>query len=124
MGPSNCIVVYTRVWYGSILFSLVILLFPSDEEADSDDEAEGEEAEAEEEEEAEDDDEEENESSGVDTTLDTSKEESKVDMSKLTKSQKKRLKKKLAQQAKDKPQVNGVDKSKVKFGDDFFTFLV
>lgn len=35
-----------------------------------------------------------------------------VDLSKLTKSQKKRLKKKLAQQAKEKP-VNGVDKAKV-----------
>ncbi|XP_022824505.1 46 kDa FK506-binding nuclear protein [Spodoptera litura] len=45
-----------------------------------------------------------------DSTLDTSKES--VDMSKLSKSQKRRLKKKLQQQAKQQPQVNGVDKPK------------
>ncbi|XP_026745195.1 46 kDa FK506-binding nuclear protein-like [Trichoplusia ni] len=47
-------------------------------------------------------------SESADTTLDTSKEE-EVDVSKLTKSQKRRLKKKLQQQAKQ-PQVNGVAK--------------
>ncbi|CAH0588144.1 unnamed protein product [Chrysodeixis includens] len=47
--------------------------------------------------------------SSADTTLDTSKEDAEVDMSKLSKSQKRRLKKKLQQQAKQ-PQVNGVIK--------------
>ncbi|XP_047029006.1 46 kDa FK506-binding nuclear protein [Helicoverpa zea] len=84
----------------------------SDEDDDDDDE--------EEEDDDDDDDEEEEESpkkkkkkgaaSEQDSTLDTSKED--VDMSKLSKSQKRRLKKKLQQQAKQQPQVNGVDKAK------------
>ncbi|XP_049702331.2 46 kDa FK506-binding nuclear protein [Helicoverpa armigera] len=84
----------------------------SDEDDDDDDE--------EEEDDDDDDEEEEEESpkkkkkkgaaSEQDSTLDTSKED--VDMSKLSKSQKRRLKKKLQQQAKQQPQVNGVDKAK------------
>ncbi|CAH2049174.1 unnamed protein product, partial [Iphiclides podalirius] len=82
-------------------------------EGDDSDEEDSDEDEEEEEEEEEDEDKEEADTSQeVDTTLDTSKEDSKVDMSKLTKSQKKRLKKKLQQQKKDQPQVNGVDKPK------------
>ncbi|XP_075979299.1 FK506-binding protein 39kD [Anticarsia gemmatalis] len=91
-------------------------------EADSDDEEEdedGEEEEDEDEEEEEESDEEEETpkkkkkgaAEEADTTLDTSKEDGAVDMSKLSKSQKRRLKKKLQQQNKQ-PQVNGVDKPK------------
>ncbi|XP_053611595.1 46 kDa FK506-binding nuclear protein [Plodia interpunctella] len=81
-------------------------------EGDNDsDEEESDDEEGEEEAEDEEEDDDEMETSGGDTTLDTSKEE-KVDVSKLTKSQKKRLKKKLREQAKAQPQVNGVDKSK------------
>ncbi|KAL0870678.1 hypothetical protein ABMA27_005625 [Loxostege sticticalis] len=77
-------------------------------ETDSDEEESDDEEEAEEEEEEEDKD----SSDEAETTLDTSKEEAKVDMSKLSKSQRRRLKKKLQQQGKEQPQVNGVDKSK------------
>ncbi|XP_026325870.1 46 kDa FK506-binding nuclear protein isoform X2 [Hyposmocoma kahamanoa] len=80
-------------------------------EADSDDEEDSEE-EAEEEEE--DSDNEEKDSSKADSTLDSSKGD--VDMSKLSKSARRRLKKKLAQQNKQ-PQVNGVDRSKKEKGD-------
>lgn len=80
----------------------------------SDDAESGNEDDDEEEEDDDEEEENENDSSAADNTLDTSKEESSVDMSKLTKSQKKRLKKKLAQQTKDKPQMNGVDKAKVR----------
>ncbi|NP_001037356.1 45 kDa immunophilin FKBP45 [Bombyx mori] len=59
-----------------------------------------------------DDDDKDEESEEAETTLDTSKEESKVDTSKLTKSQKRRLKKKQKQQEKAQGQVNGVDKPK------------
>ncbi|XP_068622591.1 46 kDa FK506-binding nuclear protein [Battus philenor] len=72
-----------------------------DSEEDSDDEDE-------EEEEGEN---EKSSSEEADTTLDTSKDDSKVDVSKLSKSQKRRLKKKLQQQGKE-PQVNGVEKQK------------
>lgn len=75
-------------------------LINSDEESDEETE-----------EEEEDSDNEEQDSSKADSTLDSSKD---VDMSKLSKSARRRLKKKLAQQNKQ-PQVNGVDKSKVKF---------
>ncbi|XP_050350271.1 46 kDa FK506-binding nuclear protein [Nymphalis io] len=53
-----------------------------------------------------------NSSEKADTTLDTSKDDSTVDMSKLSKSQKRRLKKKLQKQKE--PQVNGVEKAKKK----------
>lgn len=69
----------------------------SDEESDDVDEESSEEAEESSEE--------------AETTLDTSKEEAKQDLSKLSKSQRRRLKKKL-QQAGKEPQVNGVDKAK------------
>ncbi|XP_073960595.1 46 kDa FK506-binding nuclear protein-like isoform X2 [Choristoneura fumiferana] len=74
----------------------------SDEEDSDDDE----EAEAEE---AEDDD---DSSDEAETTLDTSKEEPKVDPSKLSKSARRRLAKKNKKEGKEQPQVNGVDKSK------------
>ncbi|KAM3965604.1 45 kDa immunophilin FKBP45 isoform 2-T2 [Aphomia sociella] len=82
----------------------------SAEASDSEEEDDDEEAEEEED----DDDEEKMDTSGeAETTLDTSKDESQVDVSKLSKSQRRRLKKKLQQQAKgQQPQVNGVDKSK------------
>lgn len=98
---------YFLYCFKKIIIAISIICTNSDDEEDSD------EAEEEEEEEEEDDDEEET-SEKADSTLDTSKEE-KVDMSKLTKSQKRRLKKKLQQQKE--PQVNGVDKAKV-----FFSF--
>lgn len=78
----------------------------SDEDEEDSDEDEGEE----EEEEDKDDDDEDEEADKADTTLDTSKEE-QIDMSKLSKNQKRKLKKKLQQQ-QNEPQVNGVDKSK------------
>ncbi|XP_046966532.1 46 kDa FK506-binding nuclear protein [Vanessa cardui] len=75
----------------------------STEATDSDEESD--------EEEEDDDDENEDESSEkADTTLDTSKDDSTVDVSKLTKSQKRRLKKKMQKQKE--PQVNGVEKTK------------
>ncbi|XP_063539894.1 46 kDa FK506-binding nuclear protein [Cydia strobilella] len=73
-----------------------------EEESDDDEEAEDEEGEEEEEDES---------SEEAETTLDTSKEEAKVDMSKLSKSARRRLKKKLQKQGKE-PQLNGVDKPK------------
>ncbi|XP_026493103.2 46 kDa FK506-binding nuclear protein isoform X1 [Vanessa tameamea] len=77
----------------------------STEATDSDEESD------EEDEDDEDDDDNEDESSEkADTTLDTSKDDSTADMSKLTKSQKRRLKKKLQKQKE--PQVNGVEKTK------------
>lgn len=76
-------------------------------EINSDDEDSDEEAEEEEEDSVN----EEQNSSKADSTLDSSKEE--IDISKLSKSARRRLKKKLAQQNKQ-PQVNGVEKSKVK----------
>ncbi|CAG9790999.1 unnamed protein product [Diatraea saccharalis] len=80
----------------------------SDEEESDDDEAE---------EEEEDD---EDKSDQADTTLDTSQEEAMPDMSKLSKAQRRRLKKKLQKQQEKSPkqqekspkQVNGVDKAK------------
>ncbi|XP_061720082.1 46 kDa FK506-binding nuclear protein-like [Cydia pomonella] len=75
------------------------------DEEESDDEEEAEEEEGEEEEEDE-------SSEEAETTLDTSKEEeAKVDISKLSKSARRRLKKKLQKEGKE-PQVNGVDKPK------------
>lgn len=67
----------------------------------------------EEEEEDNDDDEEEEEDSSekAETTLESSQDGSNVDVSKLSRSQKRRLKKKL--QKEKQPQVNGVDKPKV-----------
>lgn len=89
---------------GNCIINKHILYFAinSDDEEDSDEEAE---------EEEEDSDNEEKDSSKADSTLDSSKGD--VDMSKLSKSARRRLKKKLAQQNKQ-PQVNGVDRSKVK----------
>ncbi|XP_045512793.1 46 kDa FK506-binding nuclear protein [Pieris brassicae] len=74
----------------------------SDEEESDDDEEEAEEEE-------EDDEEDEAETSKA-SSMETSKDDSQVDMSKLTKNQKKRLKKKL--QKEKQGQVNGVDKAK------------
>ncbi|XP_063368139.1 46 kDa FK506-binding nuclear protein [Cydia amplana] len=75
--------------------------------ADSDsDEGESDDEEEAEEEEAEDDD----SSEEAETTLDTSK-EAEVDMSKLSKAARRRLKKRLQKQGKE-PQVNGIDKPK------------
>ncbi|KAI8434307.1 hypothetical protein MSG28_012388 [Choristoneura fumiferana] len=71
------------------------------EDSDDDEEAEAEEAE--------DDD---DSSDEAETTLDTSKEEPKVDPSKLSKSARRRLAKKNKKEGKEQPQVNGVDKSK------------
>ncbi|XP_059061546.1 46 kDa FK506-binding nuclear protein [Achroia grisella] len=83
----------------------------SGEVSDSDEEDDDEEAEEEEEEDDEDDDNKMETSGEAETTLDTSKEENGVDISKLTKSQRRRLKKK-QKLAGQQPQVNGIDKSK------------
>ncbi|XP_063627115.1 46 kDa FK506-binding nuclear protein [Cydia splendana] len=78
------------------------------EDSDSDEEESDDEEEAEDEEGEE---EEEDSSEEAETTLDTSKEEAKVDTSKLSKSARRRLKKKLQKEGKV-PQLNGVDKPK------------
>lgn len=81
----------------------------SDEE-DSDEEVEEEEEEEEEDEEDEQDsDGEKKDSSKADSSLDSNKD---LDLSKLSRSARRRLKKKLQNK---QPQVNGVDKSKVKY---------
>ncbi|KAG6448931.1 46 kDa FK506-binding nuclear protein [Manduca sexta] len=77
----------------------------SDEDEEDSDEEEEEEEDADEANEKE-------SSEEAETTLDTSKDDSKIDMSKLTKSQKRRLKKKQKAQEKKQPQVNGVEKAK------------
>ncbi|XP_049871663.1 46 kDa FK506-binding nuclear protein-like [Pectinophora gossypiella] len=75
-------------------------------EVDSDDDDEDEDDDEEEEAEAEEDSSEEE----AETTVDTSKEE--LDLSKLSKNARRRLKKRLAKEGKEVPQVNGVDKGK------------
>ncbi|KAL4717075.1 hypothetical protein ACJJTC_016962 [Scirpophaga incertulas] len=84
----------------------------SAEASDSDEESDDEEEENEEETEEDDDDDEEADTSiEAEAKLDTSKEDH-VDMSKLSKSQRRRLKKKMQQANKQQPQVNGVEKGK------------
>lgn len=86
--------------------------FKANTSAETDSDEEEEDDDDEEEEEANDDEEEEEEESSekADTTLDSSQDGSNVDVTKLSRSQKRRLKKKL--QKEKQPQVNGVDKPK------------